>query len=326
MTKEELIARDARSQDLHVYKISDEDYLVESSHGKISYKVVINGNKVCSCGDFAHNIQKNPEFVCKHILAVINANGNAKRLTTMKYKPKLDDRWITSIKGKDFVVYSGLLDLAHQIGLKSITVEVEQFPGQDNGNEAVCRAVAQTTSGQMFVDYGDANPKNTSGIVANHLLRVASTRAKARTLRDMTNIGMTCLEELGGDDEVGAVHSVRVKTNQTGPKQAKPQAAKPVEQPKPQAPKQAEKPQAAKPVAPEAPAAKPEQPAQPAPSNGNGKPSTAQINAIMNLATRKGLTEEHLNTLAKDKLQLPSFQALSADQAGAFIKALQQSA
>jgi hypothetical protein len=315
MTKEELIARDERSQDLHVYKISDEDYLVESSHGKISYKVVINGSKVCSCGDFAHNIQKNPEFVCKHILAVINANGNAKRMTTMKHKPKLDDRWITSIKGKDFVVYSGLLDLAHQIGLKSITVEVEQFPGQDNGNEAVCRAVAETTNGQMFVDYGDANPKNTSGIVANHLLRVASTRAKARTLRDMTNIGMTCLEELGGDDEVGAVHSVKVKS--TGSHQNKP---------KPQAPKQAEKPQAAKPVAPQAPAAKPEQPSQPAPSNGNGKPSTAQINAIMNLAHRRGLNEEHLNTLAKDKLQLPSFQALSADQAGAFIKVLQQSA
>lgn len=311
MTKEELIARDERSQDLHVYKISDEDYFVESSHGKISYKVVINGSKVCSCGDYGHNILKNPEFVCKHILAVLNANGNAKRLTTIKHKPKLDDRWITSIKGKDFVLYPGLLDVAHQLGLKSITVEVEQYPGQDNGNEAVCRAVAETTTGQVFVDYGDANPKNTSSMVVNHLLRVASTRAKSRTLRDMTNIGMTSLEELGGDDDVGSVNTVKVKTHSAAPKQAKPQAAKPV----------APKPQAEKPAVP-APAAKPEQP----PSNGNGKPSTAQVNAILNLATRRGLTEAHLDTLAKEKLQIPSFQALSADQAGAFIKALQQSA
>jgi len=31
---------------------------------------------------------------------------------------------------------------------------------------------------------------------------MASTRAKARALRDLTNIGMTCLEELGDLDEV----------------------------------------------------------------------------------------------------------------------------
>ena len=110
MTKEELIQRDQRSQDLQVFKINDQDYFVESSKGKITYKVIVNnGHKVCTCGDYAHNIGSNPEFMCKHILAVLNANGNAHKLTTMKHKPKLDDRWITNIKGKDFVVYSGLL-------------------------------------------------------------------------------------------------------------------------------------------------------------------------------------------------------------------------
>jgi hypothetical protein len=38
--------------------------------------------------------------------------------------------------------------------------------------------------------------------VAKHLLRMASTRSIARALRSYTNIGMTCLEELGDFDEV----------------------------------------------------------------------------------------------------------------------------
>ena len=31
---------------------------------------------------------------------------------------KLEERFIITLKGKDFVVYAGLLDLAHQKGLK----------------------------------------------------------------------------------------------------------------------------------------------------------------------------------------------------------------
>ena len=136
---------------------------------------------------------------------ISSAKSTRKRTQTdssSNSKPKLEDRFITNLKGKDFVLYAGLLDLAHQRGLFRLEVETIQFPNDDNGKEAICRAIAETHEGHIFSDIGDASPKNTNRIIVPHILRMASTRAKARALRDMTNIGMTCLEELGDMDEV----------------------------------------------------------------------------------------------------------------------------
>lgn len=298
MTAVELLKRDERSADLQVFKANDQDYFVESSKGKISYKVILNnGHRDCSCGDFANNIQKNPDFVCKHILAVMNANGKAQKLTTLKNKPKLDDRFITNLKGKDFVLYSGLLDLAHQHGLSSLEVELVQTPNKDNGMEAICKATAITSSGQTYVDFGDANPKNCNKLIAQHIIRMASTRAKARVLRDMSNIGMTALEEIGGEEEISVQPSIKAEP--------KPKTQQPVKA-KPKQTKEVDKTQQSEPQ--------------------NGKPSSAQINAIKNLAYRRGLSDDDIDKLAKDRMQIPSLQDLSADQAGKFIKLLQQAA
>lgn len=114
-------------------------------------------------------------------------------------QPTLDRRFLVQLKGKDYVTYAGLLDLAHQHGLQKLTVEPIQFPTPDNGMEAILTACAVTESGKVFTDIGDANPQNTSNTVGQHLIRMASTRAKARVLRDITNIGITALEELGDD-------------------------------------------------------------------------------------------------------------------------------
>lgn len=321
MTNNELEKRDVRSQNLLVYQINDSDYFVESSKGMISYKVHLNnGHKSCSCGDYTSNKQSDPEFMCKHILAVVNGNGHNK-INIVKRKPRLDERWITSIKGKDFVVYSGLLDLAHQMGLQSMEVEVEQYPSKDNGNEAICKAVTHSNDGQVFVDYGDANPKNTSSMVVNHLIRVASTRAKARTLRDMTNIGMTCLEELGGEEDVVEVSAKKAPTKtKSTKKEVKESAKNVVNEPEK---KSGTKSEAAKNVAKE-----PEKSSDAktdTEKSSNGKPSSAQINAIKNLAYRRGLKDDDINTMAQEKLQIP-FHELSAGQAGQLIKLIQQSA
>jgi hypothetical protein len=97
-------------------------------------------------------------------------------------RPKLEERFIINLKGKDFVLYAGLLDLAHQRGLQGITVDAIQYPTKDNGFEAICRATVESRSGEVFVELGDANPKNTNQMVVNHILRMASTRAKASTM------------------------------------------------------------------------------------------------------------------------------------------------
>ena len=115
-------------------------------------------------------------------------------------RPLLDKRFIVDLKGKEFVTYAGLLDLAHQHGLTELKVEILQIPTPDNGLECLVQATAVTESGAMFSDLGDANPHNCSKSVAQHIIRMASTRAKARVLRDLSNIGITALEELGEDN------------------------------------------------------------------------------------------------------------------------------
>ena len=133
-------------------------------------------------------------------------------------RPTLDKRFLVQLKGKDYATYAGLLDLSHQHGLTELRVEIVQLPCPDNGMECIVKATAVTESGAMFCDLGDANPQNTNKSVAQHIIRMASTRAKARVLRDLSNIGMTALEELG--DEPGDIPG-----NGNGKGKAKPRKA-----------------------------------------------------------------------------------------------------
>src|SRR5919198_1092355 len=98
--------------------------------------------------------------------------------------------------GKTFVLYAGLLDLAHERGLKAITTTLVQIPSEMNGMIAICHATVETEQG-TFTGLGDASPENVSRLMLPHLIRMAETRAKARALRDAVNVGVTALEELG---------------------------------------------------------------------------------------------------------------------------------
>lgn len=109
-------------------------------------------------------------------------------------------KWVIQRDGKDYVQYAGLLDLLHQVsgGEFTITTRLEQAPTKDNGMLAIVSAVA--TIGQndrMASGLGDASAESVNRMMAPHLVRMAETRAKGRALRDLLNIGLVTVEELG---------------------------------------------------------------------------------------------------------------------------------
>jgi len=250
-----------------------------------------------------------------------------KNQETGPIRPKLEERFIINLKGKDFVLYSGLLDLAHQRGLQGITVDAIQYPTKDNGFEAICRATVESRTGEVFVELGDANPKNTNQMVANHILRMAATRAKARALRDFSNVGMTALEELGDLDEaIGDEKPSNGRSKRAEPAKSESGNGKPTS----------------------APAGNGKQ-GPPASSSGNGeakrttkasskeespngdkreegpKPSTAQIRAIENLDRRRNISAKDLEDMVQREFgtTLPN---INSSEASNFIRTLQQSA
>jgi len=333
----------AKAQNLKVIKVEDEQFCVESSEGKIFYKVNIDpyGQSVCSCGDYVRNIKTDPNFRCKHILAVMDCDGVFEQTDALERKvPRLDQRFIKSISGRDFCLYSGLLDYAHQKGLLKLECEILQYPKSDNGYEAICKAVAETKTGEVFVDIGDANSKNTNKMIAPHIIRMASTRAKARCLRDLCNIGMTCLEELGDLNEV-----IGMDNSEAAGKPKKIVTRKSAPEPeRPAAEKEEIKTKSADPAFSETPGEGHKEPATPvhekpqkteatrAKGKGNGtsgndtpKISEAQRRATINLARRRGISIEELEGMVQQAYGV-SVDELTQAQASAFIRNLQSAA
>jgi hypothetical protein len=346
MVTKEIQKRNEKAQNLRVLQ-ADGSFFVESQEGAILYKVNPDGNGKfsCTCGDYAKGVKNDFLFQCKHILSVLHCVPN-KEVEDAEFlekkKAKLDERFIKTIEGRDFVLYSGLLDLAHQKGLLKIEVDPLQFPTKENGYFAICKAMATSKFGEIFVDVGDANPTNCNAKVSKHLLRMASTRAKARALRDMDDIGMTCLEELGDLDEVlGEEASEQGKSRKPIPKKsATPTEPKGGGEPKPQKgngsnggngssaiPKSdGSKPQEARPTP--KPESKPEEAKpKPKPETKADAPqmSSAQKKAIYNLSRRRGISVEQLEKMAQESYGVP-LESLSAANASAFIPTLQQSA
>jgi len=243
-------------------------------------------------------------------------------MSKVEDKPKLDDRFIKNIKGKDFVLYAGLLDLAHQIGLKSIRVETIQYPKNDNGMEAICKAHVESKNGEDFVEIADANPNNVAPLVKAHVLRMAATRAKARALRDMTNIGITCLEELGNIDDFENKKPANGNRPSKGPSTQTPEQNTGTVDAKAETSGNQTKTETAQAKKKENP------PKESSDSNttANGpQMSAAQKKAILNLAKRRGLSEEDLTKLSIETFNV-NFEYLDSSSASVFIRDLQHAA
>ena len=353
-TAQELHKRNNKAQHLRVIQVEDGDFFVSSEEGKILYKVTCGDGKEnsCTCGDFAKGVKTDPKFSCKHILAVMNSETDTEKAKYLeKAQAKLDPRFIVQIDGQDFVKYAGLLDLAHQKKLTNLEAEIIQYPNKDNEKTAICKAFAKTAFGESFMDVGDANPMNCNSKVSKHLIRMSSTRAKARVLRDLTNIGLTCLEELGDLDDIlsneekGTVQRGKVKPfpkkvvkgeasapgpgggNGTGTlsasdsKETKEQARGPQEKDE------------KKTGADSKPEAKvTEKSGDNSKDKGKAKAETpspkiseAQHRALMNLSRRRGISVEELEKMSLETygVEILSLNAAAASQ---FIRTLQQSA
>jgi hypothetical protein len=156
----------------------------------------------------------------------------------MSEKPTLNREFVVSLKGKDHPMYRGVLDLAHQMELESLKTRLLQAPSDENGHTAIVEAEVRLKDGRVFTDIGDASPTNVPPMIKEHIIRMASTRAKGRALRDAVNVGEALIEEI--DEEAPAGPPARVAQG---------------------APAAAPRPAAAAPAAP----------APPANGNGNGQ-------------------------------------------------------
>lgn len=170
-------------------------HAVVASQSKPLTAYAVNGS--CACVDAS---QAPHGGLCKHKIAVcivrrvrqILAAEAAEAQETPAPTATIDPRWLVILHGKQFILYSGLLAMAHARGLVSLKARFVSVTSE----LALAEAEATFTDGQVFAEAADATPGNVGTKVKAHFARMALTRSKARALRDALNISMCSLEEL----------------------------------------------------------------------------------------------------------------------------------
>jgi hypothetical protein len=182
--------------------------VASQSNGQTIYHIV-NGH--CDCKDYP----KAYEGWCKHRLAqaiATRAYPLAKAKLDAASRPAAAEprrgaepvetpqgipaQHVVMIQGKAFVKFAGLLQMAHERGLVSLTAD---WTCNDTAL-SLAHAVARFSDGRRFEESGDATPENTNRKVAPHFRRVALTRAKARVLRDALGVDLVAVEELADSE------------------------------------------------------------------------------------------------------------------------------
>jgi hypothetical protein len=157
----------------------------------------------CDCMDAE---SKAPQGMCKHLIAwqiyrcaygAVKGSVTTPTETAPAPEPteaalRIPAQFITHLHGKEFVQFGGLLAMAHEQGLQSLTARFITV----EADLATAEATAVFQDGRRFTECGDASPSNVGAHIRPHFARMALTRAKARALRDALNIGMCSVEEL----------------------------------------------------------------------------------------------------------------------------------
>jgi hypothetical protein len=167
----------------------------QSERGK-SYTVTEKG---CQCPD----VEKSPH--CKHLIstwlwrkthkvleAQLASDATEQPAEAPKAEPPIPSQFLTDIHGKMFIKYEGLLTLAHERGLTSLSAHFISV----STDLALAEARAEFADGKIFTECADATPANVNPKVKAHFPRMALTRCKARALRDALNIAVCSVEEL----------------------------------------------------------------------------------------------------------------------------------
>lgn len=108
-------------------------------------------------------------------------------------------KYVINRQDKDYVLYAGLLMLLHRINVSKIETKLLQIPNQDNGQCAIVQAWVTVEHG-TFSGIADATPGNVNRMMANAIIRMAETRAKARAARDAVNASAWALNDDIDDD------------------------------------------------------------------------------------------------------------------------------
>ena len=161
----------------------------------------VNGH--CTCADAS----KAQDGYCKHRLAkaIYRRAGEVMHEPLPQVSAAIADapatpqgipaQYVIMIQGRPFVRFAGLLQMALERGLVSLTAAWTY-----NDTElSLAHAVAVFADGRQFEESGDASPANVTKKVAVHFRRVALTRAKARVLRDALGVDLVAVEELADE-------------------------------------------------------------------------------------------------------------------------------
>jgi hypothetical protein len=215
--------------------------------------------------------------------------------------------FIVERQGRAFVMYAGLLNLAHENGLRSIRTELIQAPTGGNGYVAICAATVvldKAGNEQIYTGIGDAAENNVGPAMRASLIRMAETRAKARALRDAVNVGVSAFEELNETDgpEAGPRATRNRSARQDRPMQSDSESTG---------------------RAAMSGSGSPRSTTDNAESTASQPITPAQSNAIASLCRPRALDADQL---ARDKFELASISALTTSQAAELIRTLSAAA